>query len=173
MLIADRKGLSAISYQLLILNSYLITGGNHQERLAKASKVLQNGGTTELTNTPDLLLIRAHPSVQIRDIRALQKFLSLKPYQAEIKTVLIPEAEKMTIPAQNSFLKTLEEPPENSLIILCCPNKEQLLPTIISRCQLIKLPPKSEIEVNKSLITNYSLLITKILKSGAGEKLQP
>jgi len=156
------------------MNSYLIVGGTNQERLNRAKAQISNFKfpISNFENNPDLLMVQPELSISIKQIRELQKFLSRKPYQAEIKVVIMPEAEKMTLPAQNSFLKTLEEPPENSLIILCCPNKDQLLSTIISRCQLIKLPPKSEIKLDKSLITNYSLLITKILKSGAGKRLQ-
>ena len=155
------------------MNSFLITGGTNKERLEKAKKLIkQNTSVKKLEPHPDLLMIQPELSISIKQIRELQKFLSRKPYQAEIKVVIMPEAEKMTLPAQNSFLKTLEEPPENSLIILCAQNQDQLLPTIISRCQLIKLIPKPEIELDKSLITHYSLLITQLLQAKVGKRLQ-
>lgn len=173
------------------MNSFLITGGDQQERLNKAKALISNfAGRVLLENNPDLLIVKPDPSksllrggrmhssdggttsIGIKQVRALQKFLCRKPYQAKAKVVLIPEAEKLTLPAQNCFLKTLEEPPENSLIFLCCPYQDQLLPTIISRCQLIKLIPKSQIKISKSLITNYQSLITKIAKASPGQRLK-
>lgn len=57
------------------------------------------------------------------------------------KTVVIPNAEQMTIAAANALLKTLEEPSDNSIIILLSADVDSLLPTIISRCRLISLRP--------------------------------
>ncbi len=150
-----------------IVNSFLITNGHYQKRIEKAKKLV---GFWE--PHPDFLLIQAHPSVGIHDIRQIQKFLSRRPYQAEIKAVVLDKAELMTIPAQNAFLKTLEEPPANSLIILCSQNQDQLLPTITSRCQIIRLKLKTEIEVDvKTLNTKYSFLTT-VLNSSSGKRLQ-
>lgn len=178
------------------MNSFLITGGNYRERLERAKKLIEKrldkpstpglrnspriyaGEKENLGAEPDLLIIKADPSIGISQIRDLQKFLARKPYQAKIKAVIISKAEKMTVPGQNAFLKTLEEPPKNSLIILGAQNQDQLLPTIISRCQLIKLPPKPEIEINKSLIAHHlpaqagSLLITQLLQAKVGHRLQ-
>jgi len=154
------------------MNSYLIIGGTSQERLKKANSLITHYSLLITVSHPDLLIINPDPSISIKQVRELQKFLSRKPYQAEIKAVIIPEAEKMTIPGQNAFLKTLEEPPENSLIILCCPNEDQLLPTIFSRCQIIKLPSKSEVELDQKKLTIHYSLFTKILKSSAGKRLQ-
>lgn len=173
------------------MNSYLITGSTHDERLEKAKKIVtsykpstrafgpsscrraQAEGlqVTSLENHPDILLVNPAPSVGISQVRQLQKFLSRKPHQAKIKTVILPEAEKLTLPAQNAFLKTLEEPPAHSIIILCSQSKENLLPTIISRCQIIQLATKIE-KIDKSLIIYYSLLITKLLNSKVGERLK-
>jgi DNA polymerase III gamma/tau subunit len=121
----------------VMVNSYLITATNYEERIEKAKKLV---GFWE--PHPDFLLIQAHPSISINDIRQIQKFLSRRPYQAKIKAVVLAEAELMTIPAQNAFLKTLEEPPANSLIVLGSQNQDQLLATIISRCQIINLKSK-------------------------------
>ena len=156
------------------MNSYLISGGTGQERLKKAQKLISDFGfrISDFKNNPDLLIIEPLLSIGINQIRSLQKFLSRKPYQLSIKTALIPQAEKLTIPAQNAFLKTLEEPPANSLIILTCQSQEQLLATIVSRCQTIKLVPKPEVTLDQPLITHYSLLITQLSKAGVGERLK-
>lgn len=154
------------------MNSYLIVGANFQTRLNHIEVLIKPYQLSLKQFHPDLLIIEAKPSATINQIRQIQQFLSRKPYQAKIKVVIIPEAQKITLPAQNAFLKTLEEPPANSLIILCCQNQEQLIPTIISRCQIIALIAKSDIEIDRSLITHCSLLITQFLKAGIGERLK-
>jgi len=154
------------------MNSFLITAGTDQERLEKAGQKLKASGLNLKAPHPDLLIINPDPSISIKQIRDLQKFLSRKPYELEKKAVVIPEAEKMTIPAQNSFLKTLEERPKNSIIILCAQNQDQLLETIISRCEIIKLVQKSGIELDKKIIDRHCSLMAKIKKTGLGKRLQ-
>jgi len=156
------------------MNSYLIIGATYQERLQKVKFVIENYKLKIVNweNHPDLLVIQPDPSVRIRHIREVQQFLSLKPYQGEIKAVVISEAEKMTIPAQNAFLKTLEEPPAHSLIILSCQNEDQVLATIISRCQIIKINSKYQIPIDQKQINNYQLLITNLSKAKVGERLK-
>jgi DNA polymerase III delta prime subunit len=152
------------------VNSYLIIGGNLNNRLDKINQLLLEYNLILSSPHPDLLSIQADPSVKIRHIREAQHFLSRKPYQAKIKALVVPEAEKMTIPAQNAFLKTLEEPPANSLIFLSSPGEEILLPTIISRCQLIRLSTNQLIN-NQELHTSHLSLFNSLLKAGIGERL--
>lgn len=99
------------------------------------------GGRQEYARGPDLLLVEPEKdSIGIQKVRALQKFLQRKPYSSPIKTAVITQAEKLTLPAQNALLKTLEEPPDNSQIILLCPAESELLPTVVSRCFIKRLP---------------------------------
>jgi len=72
--------------------------------------------------------------ISIEQIRNLKEWMALKPFKNPQKIAFIPNANKMTIEAQNSLLKMLEEPPLNSFIVLSCKNKRQLLPTVVSRC---------------------------------------
>ena len=90
-----------------------------------------------LLGTPDFLLINEEPSITIKTIRELKIWVATKPFQADHKIVLIHHAHTMSLPAQNALLKTLEEPPPQVLIYLTCPNPSLLLPTIVSRCQII------------------------------------
>src|SRR6056297_1193817 len=93
-------------------------------------------------NHPDFHKITVeddHKNILIEQIRELQKEISYKPYESDYKVYIIDEAEKMTMQAKNSLLKTLEEPPEYAIIILTNENKNELIPTIISRCQEVKL----------------------------------
>lgn len=85
---------------------------------------------------------------QIRDIRRL---VQLKTEGAGKKVIIIDEASTMTIPAANSFLKILEEPPGQVVYILISTTLESLLPTIISRCRLIKFRPVSSVSVETHL----------------------
>lgn len=81
------------------------------------------------------------PSIPIEAIRELQKFLLLKTTGSGNlrRTVIIEDAHKMTTEAQNAFLKLLEEPPADTLIILTAVSPRLLLPTILSRTQHITI----------------------------------
>jgi len=77
-------------------------------------------------------------SIKIEQIHEFIRKTQLKPYSARYKIGIIVQAEKMTLEAQNTLLKTLEEPPLNTFIILTCRKTSLLLQTIISRCQVIE-----------------------------------
>lgn len=90
---------------------------------------------------PDLFIVTPKTlSITIEDIKESQQFLRLKSFCAKYKIVIIKNAEAIGEAAANAFLKTLEEPPKNSLIIICASKLDGLLPTIISRCRKIFLP---------------------------------
>jgi DNA polymerase III delta prime subunit len=80
-------------------------------------------------------------SLNIEEIRKLQGQLATKPYQTPYKVALILEAQRLTPSAQNCLLKTLEEPPPHSLLILTVDDAENILPTVRSRCRLANLGP--------------------------------
>lgn len=86
---------------------------------------------------PDVLLIEPNPSITIDQVRHLKTWLSRKPYQAKTKLALFLQAHTLTLPAQHSLLKSLEEPPPDTIIILSTDHPDALLPTIHSRCQVI------------------------------------
>jgi DNA polymerase-3 subunit delta' len=86
-------------------------------------------------NHPDLFVVTSESNIiRIEAIREVQEFLSLAPYEGRRKIVIIDDAHLMNQPASNAFLKTLEEPAANSLIILISNLPELLLETIRSRC---------------------------------------
>jgi hypothetical protein len=88
----------------------------------------------------DTLSIASSTAIGIDDIRPIPKFLQTKPYQSEIKIVTIYPADKLTLESQNALLKILEEPPAYAKISLYTQNPGQLLPTILSRCELVANP---------------------------------
>jgi len=81
----------------------------------------------------------------IATVRLLKNFLSQKPFNHYSKIVLIPDADNLNPESQNALLKTLEEPGKNNYLILTSSKPQLLLPTILSRCQKIKISsPKTE-----------------------------
>lgn len=83
----------------------------------------------------------ANVGIRIESIRMLEHRIKLSPNEASKKIYIIEKAELMTTQAANAFLKTLEEPPDDSIIILTSSKPNFLLPTILSRCQKIAFQP--------------------------------
>ena len=104
-------------------------------------------------------------SISIEQTRELIKALSLSSFLDSYKIGIIKEADSLTTEAQNALLKTLEEPPANSLLILTTPNPALLLPTVVSRCQVIYLQPKENVS-SKKIFPNQ-----EIYQKGAAEKI--
>ena len=80
-------------------------------------------------------------SLGIDKIRGIVDSMGIRPFQSRYKVYLIDEADRMTIAAQNAFLKTIEEPPDYGVVIFLAQNKEMLLETIRSRCVKVGLSP--------------------------------
>jgi DNA polymerase-3 subunit delta' len=92
-------------------------------------------------NHPDVAFIAPMKKARIIDkdaIEAMNEMAALRPFESQWRVFIVQEAERMGIPAQNKFLKTLEEPPGKSLFILISEKPDQLLPTIRSRCQRVR-----------------------------------
>ena len=99
-------------------------------------------------------LSRKKSEITVEDIRSGIDFLSLKS-TLPCRILVISLADQMNEKAQNTLLKTLEEPYDKSLILLISENIEQLLPTIRSRCQKMFLPALSIEELKKRLLAEY------------------
>lgn len=125
-------------------HAQLITGGTQATRAEQTRNTI---AVEELKNQPDLLMISRgdEGSIGIERIRELTHYLQLRAFQGTKKAVIL-EAQDLTTEAQNALLKTLEEPPGKSLIILTAPHPADLLPTVVSRCQIKRLPEASEID---------------------------
>ena len=110
-------------------------------------------------NHPDFLYIEPDGnSIKIEQIRYLQKKIQEKPIISNKKVYIINDANKMTIEAQNCLLKTLEEPPEYSTIILIGNNESAFLNTIKSRCMIITFRPIEDQLVKEYLEKNYQMM---------------
>ncbi len=92
-------------------------------------------------NHPDVRIVSPEGlSVKIDQIREIKKEMSLKPRRdGGFRVTIIEGAEKMTTEAQNSLLKLLEEPPDRAVFVLVSQNPSGLLPTVRSRCQVVRL----------------------------------
>jgi len=88
---------------------------------------------------PDVHILENEESeIKIEDIRQLQREICLRPYEGRTKVFVINNAHTLTMEAAGALLKTLEEPPANSLIILISDKPTLLFKTIISRCKILK-----------------------------------
>lgn len=102
----------------------------------------------------DLTVIQAESeggTLKVDQIRETRRTLNLKPYQAEYRVALFLRFQEANDNAANALLKTLEEAPSYALLILTADNPEQLLPTIVSRCEVLRLRPLRVEEVQKEL----------------------
>lgn len=93
---------------------------------------------------PDLLMIQETPSIGIETVRDLITWSHTKPFSLKQKVVIVLEASRMTLQAQNALLKTLEEPPEFLQIIMTGTSELGILETVRSRCTMIKIQPERE-----------------------------
>ena len=114
---------------------------------------------------PDLLHIKPEKNkvIKIDQIRQAKDKLYLKPFEANISVCLIEDAHMMTVKASNALLKVLEEPPGESMIILVSDKKENLLPTVISRC--------TEVRFRSLSISKTQSIVERIAKVSSREAL--
>src|SRR2546425_12459723 len=141
-----------------LAHAYCLTGeeGIGKTAVARAlaeELLLSEGQPLRLEVHPDFSSDDRPEAISIDEIRfhpergaptheqSLQQFLSLKPFVAPLRVALLANAERMTEAAQNCLLKTLEEPPPNTVLVLTTAYPDHLLPTCLSRCQILQLAP--------------------------------
>lgn len=108
-------------------------------------------------NHPDLHIINnSETTIKREEIDSLVESICIKPYESKKKVYIIKAADKMTPQASNTFLKTLEEPSGDAVIILLTTNENLLLPTVVSRCQTVKFRNVSKEKIKKYLKENYN-----------------
>ncbi len=109
-------------------------------------------------NHPDVHVVTGDGGeIKIDQIRQVQADLALKPFQGEKKVLIVDGAEDMNPASANAFLKTLEEPPGDTLIVLISSMPQGLLPTIRSRCQEIRFHPLSRRTLAQALVLRRGL----------------
>jgi len=108
---------------------------------------------------PDLKIIKPIKDlIKIEQIRELRKDIEIKPFENKKEIYIIDQAEQMTLEASNCLLKTIEEPPDYAVIILICLKLDPLLPTMISRCQIINFRLISSLQIKKLLLNKINNL---------------
>ncbi len=123
---------------------------------------------------PDLFLAgrpEENLELPIRVMRELCQRLALKPARGQRKVAIVDDADDLNEEAANCFLKTLEEPPPGSVLILIGTSADQQLPTIISRCQVVHFAPLTAEDVKAILRTHgleESALVERITRLSGG-----
>ena len=114
----------------------------------------------ESGNHPDIIRVTHEKpnSISVDEIRTqVNNTVDIKPYQGPYKVYIIPQADMMTPQAQNAILKTIEEPPSYAVFLLLTENAETLLPTINSRCVMLKLRNIKDTLIKKYLMENLEI----------------
>ena len=117
-------------------------------------------------NNPDIHTLKSDniKSIGIQDVKDLQKEMIFSPFKEKVQIALIPQADRLTVEAQNSFLKVLEDGSSNTAYILTTNSEKSLLPTVISRSMKIyskeqvgqRVEYKYHLILGKDLITSFS-----------------
>ena len=95
--------------------------------------------------------------INVRDAANIIEKMALKNFEADFKTIIIWMAEKMNSETSNKLLKTLEEPPEKTLIFLVAERFELIIPTVRSRAQLMKIPKLTEKDIQEKLTLQFQI----------------
>lgn len=99
--------------------------------------------------------------IKINSVRDLRREAAMSSFEGGKRVFIISNAEEMNAEASNSLLKTLEEPASDSVFVLTTAQKEQLLPTIVSRCQLVQFDPLSEEELQEALLARNGIEVNQ------------
>ena len=130
---------------------------------------------------PDLSIIQAENDggmIKVEQVRALQHSLSLSPFEAKYRIALLLNFQQANANAQNALLKTLEEAPRQVILLLTADSAENLLPTISSRCEIMRLRPVSiemlaeSLQLRWKLPTNQAQLFAHLANGRTGMALQ-
>jgi DNA polymerase-3 subunit delta' len=106
----------------------------------------------------DVAMVRPHKQIiRVKPMRELEREANFRPFEGAARVFIVEDADLMNEAASNALLKTLEEPPPGSHLILTATNPTALLATIRSRCQIIRFAPIASEEVEKFLIEQKNL----------------
>jgi DNA polymerase-3 subunit delta' len=120
------------------------------------------------TDHPDVGLVVAPRRVlRVEQMRQIEKEANYRPFEGKARVFLIDEADKLNDASANALLKVLEEPPRTSHLILITARPAMLLPTILSRCQMIRFSPLTPDEIQSHLVKNDIDLKTARLRARA------
>jgi DNA polymerase-3 subunit delta' len=109
---------------------------------------------------PDLAVVSAEAEggmVKVDQIRALQRSLTLSPYEARFRIALLLNFQNANANAQNALLKTLEEAPRQVVLLMTADAPDTLLPTISSRCEILRLRPAAVEQLTSALQSRWNI----------------
>jgi DNA polymerase III gamma/tau subunit len=148
------------------MQSILITGKDQEKVQLAAKRICDENKISRF----DIEIIESEKTVGIGDIRKLQEKLFLKPLESEKKAVILEAFFGMTPDSQNAFLKVLEEPPADTIIMILTSSLDFVLPTVLSRCNLINLDKVKQLS-EEEIATNLKL-ISEIRNGSASKALK-
>lgn len=132
---------------------------------AAALKLLKKEKCRQYADIIEYHMQKNKKSIGIGDIRELLDEINKRPVEGDEKVIIIYEAQNMTVEAQNSFLKTIEEPPEGIYMMLLCDNLESMLDTVKSRCQVYKFYRLNSEDMDRFLQKNFLNINKEKLKA--------
>ena len=132
-----------------ISHAHIIVGEDGIGKSKIASEFAKNIlGKTQDKDYIDIVKFRAKKaSFGVEEVREVINEINKKPYEGDKKVIIIYDGNKITVQAQNTLLKIIEEPPKGVFIILLCESLELILDTIKSRCQIYKLSILTDEEI--------------------------
>jgi len=113
------------------------------QRLRTLVATRQHPDLHVIVPTPPARNPKGAAAIRIDDLRQLEHEAGLKPVMAARKVFVIDDAHRMTVDAPEAFLKTLEEPPDRTVMILVLPRVRALPPTVLSRCQIVRFAART------------------------------
>lgn len=148
-----------------MMHAYLISGSTAEKRADKIQSLI----TLWNVAASDVVMLEngEEEHTGIKDVRAFQKRLQLTPFQSPVTVGIIRQADKLTPEAQNALLKLLEEPPPHARILCETQSADVLLPTVVSRCELVSLTDSENAEKHMDAQSSLEVL----LSSSIGRKL--
>ncbi len=129
----------------------------------------EGSGPCDACESCRLIAEAKHPDVQtimptkrsstitVDQIKEMLPFAHMRPIMGKYKVFIISEADRLGLESANKLLKTLEEPPPRTVFILITENPERVLPTVASRCQMIKFTRLGADSVKRILISDYGI----------------
>ena len=115
------------------------------------------------TDHADVMMVLAPKRVlKVDQMRAVEREANYRPFEGKARVFLVDDADKLNDQSANALLKTLEEPPRTSHIILITSRPAMLLPTVRSRCQVIRFSPLSVAEIERHLASDKPAKATEV-----------
>ncbi|HZJ42466.1 MAG TPA: DNA polymerase III subunit delta' [Pyrinomonadaceae bacterium] len=107
------------------------------------------------TDHPDVgIVVPPRRLLRVEQMRQIEREANYRPFEGKARVFIVDEADKLNDNSANALLKVLEEPPTTSHLILITARPAMLLPTILSRCQVIRFSPLKPAEIEKHLVSN-------------------